>query len=533
MVGFQHHTRSLYHSSGCDARIFHAISPSFFHVRGLYKLYIIRYNRLKFFRLFLLASAFSPSAPKKRTKERLMPYKFLHLHAPQHRHRDATLLTKGDPKRVITSFALPIFLSQLFQQLYNTADAWIVSTYLGDEAFAAVTSSGSLVFLMISFFVGASMGAGVVISRYFGAGNAERMSKAVHTAVLVSLICGLFLTGFGSALAPRIPGWMNLDPEVRPYAVPYLRWYFAGSVALVMYNTFKGVMNAVGDSRRPLYYLIVSSLTNIFLDWLFLGPMGLGIQWAAIATTISQAVSALLCLKQLVKKDTVYALSWSKLRIDRLSLKEILRYGLPTGVQNSVIGLANVMVQSNINTFEKVGTAACGAYSKIEGFAFLPITSFSMALTTYIGQNLGAREYDRARKGARFGIWAAVLMAEGIGLVVFLFARPLISIFVKDPASVAIGVKQCHTEALFFCLLSFSHCIAGICRGAGKAFVPMFIMLAVWCVFRILYITVAMKIDHNIVLLFWAYPITWTISSVIYLIYYLKSDWIHGFESKI
>ena len=459
-----------------------------------------------------------------------MPYKFLHLHAPQHRHRDTTLLTRGDPRKVITSFAFPIFLSQLFQQLYNTADAWIVSTYLGDEAFAAVTSSGSLVFLMISFFVGASMGAGVVISRYFGAGNRERMSRAVHTAVVVSLICGLFLTAAGTLLAPRIPVWMQLDRELQPYAVPYLRYYFLGSVALVMYNTFKGIMNAVGDSRRPLYFLIVSSVTNVFLDWLFLGPLGLDIRWAAIATALSQALSALLCLRQLSKKDTVYALSWKKLRMDRWSLREILRYGLPTGVQNSVIGLANVMVQSNINTFDKVGTAACGAYSRIEGFAFLPITSFSMALTTYIGQNLGAKEYDRARRGARFGIVSGVLLAESVGLLFFLFARPLISIFIKDPASIAIGVRQAHTETLFYCLLAFSHLIAGICRGAGKAFVPMFIMLAIWCVLRITYITIAMKIDHNIVLLFWAYPLTWCISSVIYLFYYLKSDWIHGFE---
>lgn len=444
--------------------------------------------------------------------------------------RDATLLTEGDPKRVIASFALPIFLSQLFQQLYNTADAWIVSEYLGDAAFAAVKSSTSLVFLMISFFVGASMGAGVVISRYFGAGDPERMSRAVHTAVLVSLVCGLILTAAGSVLAAYIPGWMQLDEAVQPYAIPYLRWYFMGSLALVLYNTFKGIMNAVGDSRRPLYFLIVSSVTNVFLDWLFLGPLGLDIRWAAIATAISQAFSALLCLRQLTKRNTVYALSWSKLRIDRRSLREILRYGLPTGVQNSVIGLANVMVQSNINTFDQVGTAACGAYSTIEGFAFLPITSFSMALTTFIGQNLGARQYDRAKQGARFGIWCAVLMAELIGVLVFLLAKPLISFFVDDPASIAIGVTQAHTEALFFCLLAFSHCIAGICRGAGKAFVPMFIMLGVWCVFRILYITVAMKIDHNIVLLFWAYPITWTISSVIYLIYYKRSDWIHGFD---
>ena len=444
--------------------------------------------------------------------------------------KDSTLMTQGSPVRVIFAFALPIFLSQLFQQLYSTADAWLVSKFLGDGAFAAVTSSGNLIHLMISFFVGASMGAGVVISRYFGARDLERMSKAVHTSVLISLLCGLALTVIGTVLAAWIPGWMRLDPEIIPYSVSYLRWYFAGSVALVMYNSLKGVMNAVGDSKRPLYYLIVSSLLNIFLDWLFLGPMGLGIKWAAIATTISQAASALLCLRQLMKKDTVYALSREKLRIDLPILREILRYGLPTGVQNSVIGLANVMVQSHINTFKQVGTAACGAYARIQGFAFLPITSFSMSLTTFIGQNLGAREYDRARKGARFGIWASMILAEIIGVILYFFARPLVSFFIDNPESIDIAVRQSHIESLFFFLLSFSHCLAGIFRGAGKAFVPMFVMLGVWCVFRIIYITVAMMIDHNIIWLFWAYPITWIISSVIYLLYYLKSDWIHGFE---
>ena len=444
--------------------------------------------------------------------------------------KDSTLMTQGSPVRVIFAFALPIFLSQLFQQLYSTADAWLVSKFLGDGAFAAVTSSGNLIHLMISFFVGASMGAGVVISRYFGARDLERMSKAVHTSVLISLLCGLTLTVIGTVLAAWIPGWMRLDPEIIPYSVSYLRWYFAGSVALVMYNSLKGVMNAVGDSKRPLYYLIVSSLLNIFLDWLFLGPMGLGIEWAAIATTISQAASALLCLRQLMKKDTVYALSREKLRIDLPILREILRYGLPTGVQNSVIGLANVMVQSHINTFKQVGTAACGAYARIQGFAFLPITSFSMSLTTFIGQNLGAREYDRARKGARFGIWASMILAEIIGVILYFFARPFVSFFIDNPESIDIAVRQSHIESLFFFLLSFSHCLAGIFRGAGKAFVPMFVMLGVWCVFRIIYITVAMMIDHNIIWLFWAYPITWIISSVIYLLYYLKSDWIHGFE---
>ena len=457
----------------------------------------------------------------------------LHLHHGSHHHgSEATLMTKGDPKKVILTFAVPIFLSQLFQQLYNTADAWIVGHYLGDQNFAAVTSSASLIHLMISFFVGASMGAGVVISRYFGAEDPDRVSRAVHTSIVVSLLSGLLLTVAGVILTPQILRWMHTDPKILPHSIDYLRYYFLGSLALVMYNMLKGVMNAVGDSRRPLYYLIFSSILNILLDWLFVGPLGKDIRWAAIATMISQFASAMLCLLQLSKKDTVYALSWRKLRIDGKLLKEILRFGIPTGIQNSVIGLANVMVQSNINTFGDVATAACGAYSRIEGFAFLPITSFSMALTTYIGQNLGAREYDRARKGARFGILTAVAMAELIGVIVMIFARPFISAFVENPASIEIGVTQARTESLFFCLLSFSHCIAGICRGAGKAFVPMAIMLAVWCVLRIAYITVAMKISHNIVLLFWAYPITWSISSLIYLIYYLKSDWIHGFETR-
>ena len=454
------------------------------------------------------------------------------VHAPHAPRTDSTLMTQGKPVKVILTFAIPIFLSQLFQQLYSIADAWLVSEFLGDDAFAAVSSSGNLIHLMISFFVGASMGAGVVISRYFGAQDRERMSKGVHTSVLISLICGVALTVIGTVFADWIPGWMQLDPDVIPSAVAYLRWYFAGSLALVMYNTFKGVMNAVGDSRRPLYYLIFSSLLNISLDWLFLGPMGLGIEWAAIATTISQAASALLCVLQLCKKDTVYALSWSRLRIDRDILREVLRYGLPTGVQNSVIGLANVMVQSHINTFGKIGTAACGAYARIQGFAFLPITSFSMSLTTFIGQNLGTKEYDRAKTGARFGIWASMLLAESIGLILFFFSRPLVAFFIDTPESIDIGVRQSNIESLFFFLLSFSHCLAGIFRGAGKAFVPMFVMLGVWCVFRIIYITVAMMIDHNIDLLFWAYPITWIISSTIYLIYYKKSDWIHGFEAK-
>ena len=445
-------------------------------------------------------------------------------------------MTEGRPERVIVSFALPIFISQLFQQLYNTADAWIVGHFLGTEDLAAVTSSGSLVFLLVSFFFGTSMGAGVVISRYFGAGRLDKVSRAVHTNVALSLILGLALTAFGVLFTPTILGWMKTDPDVMDSAVSYLRYYFAGALAMIMYNSLKGVMSAVGDSRRPLYYLIISALTNIFLDWLFIGVLKKGVAWAAIATTISQLLSAILCLVQFLKKGTVYTLALNKLRIHGDMLREILRYGLPSGVQNSVIAMANVLVQTNINTFGKYAMAACGSYSKVEGFVFLPIMSFSMALTTYISQNLGGREYERAKKGAAFGILVSLIMAELIGLATFLLADKLIGFFNNDSENAArvieIGAQQCRIEAFFYCLLSFSHCVAGICRGAGKATVPMVVMLTVWCVLRIVYITVAMRISHDIRLLFTAYPLTWTISSAIFLIYYLKSDWVHGFERK-
>ncbi len=269
---------------------------------------------------------------------------------------------------------------------------------------------------------------------------------------------------------------------------------------------------------------------NIVLDLLFIGGFGWGVWSAAVATTISQAVSMILCLMHLCKKGTFYQVELKKLRFDGKMVKEIIYYGFPAGIQNSVIGLANVIVQTNINSFGKLATAAYGSYSKIEGFAFLPVNSFTMALTTFIGQNLGAREHERAKKGANFGIWSSVLCAELIGVAIYAAAPYLIQMFSDNPEVIAIGTRQARIEALFFCLLAYSHAIAAVCRGAGKAFVPMFIMLAIWCVLRICYITIVMKVKHDLVYIYWAYPLTWGISSVIYLIYYRCSDWIHGFE---
>jgi putative MATE family efflux protein len=439
-------------------------------------------------------------------------------------------MTQGSIYSHIIAFALPIMLSQVFQQLYNTADSLIVGRFLGTNALAAVSSSGTLIFLLVSFFNGTAMGAGVVISRYFGAGNNENVSKAIHTNLLFGLVSGILLTIVGVAFTPTFLVWMKTDPDVLPEAIEYFRYYFLGAIALVMYNICRGVMNAVGDSKRPLYYLIFSSVLNIILDVFFVGIFKWGVWSAAVATVISQAASVLLCLVYLCKKGNIFSVELKKLRFHRDMLGEIIRYGLPSGVQNSVISFANVIVQTQINGFGKYATAAYGTHAKIEGFAFLPMMSFNMATSTFISQNLGARQYDRAKKGARFGILAGVILAQLIGFLVYAFAPQLIGMFDSNETVIALGVQQARTASLFYFLLAFSHAVAAVCRGAGKAFVPMFVMLSIWCAVRIAYIALVTYFFNDIGLIYWAYPITWGISSVIYLIYYNCSDWIHGFD---
>ena len=439
-------------------------------------------------------------------------------------------MTQGNPYSQIIAFALPIFLSQVFQQLYNTADTLIVGRFLGTNALAAVSSSGTLIFLLVSFFNGTSMGAGIVVSKYFGAKDNDKISRAIHTNIVFSLLCGVVLTLVGVFLTPTFLVWMKTDPDVLPEAIEYFRYFFLGSLAMIMYNACRGIMSALGDSKRPLYYLIFSSLLNVALDVLFVAGFGWGVWSAAVATVLSQAASVVLCLRHLLVKDQIYSVQLKKLRIDKAMLLEILRYGLPAGVQNSVIAFANTIVQTQINSFGKYATAAYGTHGKIEGFAFLPIVSFNMAISTFISQNLGAGLYDRVKQGARFGTVAAVLMAELVGVLCYIFAPQLIGLFDSNAEVIRLGTMQARTVSLFFFLLAYSHSIAAVCRGAGKAFVPMFIMLGVWCVLRICYISYVSHTFGELSYIYWAYPITWAISSVMYLIYYLKGNWIHGFD---
>ena len=444
----------------------------------------------------------------------------------------SSLMTEGCIWRKIVKFALPICWGNLFQQLYNIVDSVVVGNFVGRDALAAISSTGSLIFLLVGFFGGIFMGAGVVISKYFGAGKKDSVQRSIHTSIAFAIIAGIILTIVGTLLTPQILRLMGTPDSVFSNATLYVRIYFMGILSIVLYNTSSGIFQAVGDSKHPLYYLIISSIVNVVLDLIFVVVFEWGIGGAAIATVISQTVSVVLAFYKLSTTTDVYKIDFKKIRIDPMILKEIIRLGLPAGIQNSVIALANVVVQANINAFGSVAMVGCGSYSKIEGFVFIPITSFAMSMTTFIGQNLGAKKYDRAKEGAKFGIISSLILAEIIGIIFFILAPQLVSLFNTEPEVVQFGTSQSRTIALFYFLLAFSHCIAGILRGAGKSIVPMFVMLLCWCIIRVTYITITTHFIPQIQVVFWAYPLTWSLSSIIFLIYYLKSDWIHGFEKK-
>jgi len=441
-------------------------------------------------------------------------------------------LTEGKISQKIILFAFPIFLGRLFQQLYNVIDSLVVGNVLGKEALAAVSSTGSLIFLIVGFINGIFVGASVIISHYFGANDEEKLSTAVHTTIAFSFIAGILITIVGVRFTPLFLRWMGTPHDVFKDAVTYLRLYFAGGIGIVMYNACMGIFQAVGDSKRPLYYLIIASIINVVLDILLVAVYDFGIAGAAIATVISQFVSLLLAFIKLTRVDGCYRVYIKRIGLDLNMLKRLIKIGFPTGVQNSVISFANVIVQTNINSFGSVAMAGSGSYSKLEGFSFLPITSFSLALTTFIGQNLGAKKYERAKKGARFGVIAGVILAEITGIFIWIFAPKLIRFFNSDPEVIKYGVMQARTISLFYFLLALSHCLSGILRGAGKTKIPMYVMLISWCVIRISYITIMVKIIPDIRVVYWAYPLTWSISSIIFLIYYKKTDWLMSYNDS-
>ncbi|MDD3423820.1 MATE family efflux transporter [Sphaerochaeta sp.] len=436
------------------------------------------------------------------------------------------LMTTGSIQRNLLSFAIPIFLGNLFQQLYHTADSLVIGNFVGKESLAAISSIGSLTMLLIGLFQGIFVGAGVVISKAFGEGDKAAVQKAVHTTVALGLSGGVLLTLLGYFFAPVMLVWMQTPPSVFDDAELYIRIYFLGISTLILYNTASGILQAVGDSRHPLYFLIIASVINIVLDLVFVAVFQMGIAGTAYATIIAQAVSAILSFRLLITTNDIIKVRLWHVRFHKGYLGPILRLGIPSGIQNSVTSFANVILQSSINLFGPSAMAGNGAFMRIQGFAFIPITAFALALTTFTGQNLGAGEYERVRKGARFGVIFAMVLAETIGLLMYFGSEPLIALFSRDPEVLSFGVQKSHIASLFLWSLALSHAMTGIFRGAGRSIVPMSVMLAIWCIFRIIFIQVGLSIVMDIRVVYWAYPVTWTISAVIFVIYYFSVDWM-------
>lgn len=434
-------------------------------------------------------------------------------------------MTEGTVWKKLVWFAIPLLLGNLFQQLYNAVDSLVVGNFCGNEALAAVSSSGSLQHLLIGFFQGVFIGASVIISRCFGAKDKKGVDEAIHTTVVFAFVMGILLTILGVAFTPTILRWIGTPENVMPNSITYFRIYCMGLLGMVLYNTTNGIFNALGDSRHPLYYLIISSVTNAVLDVLFVGKFGMGVAGAALATTIGQFLSGFLGLIHLMSGRFIVQIRLSKLRVNFRILKQVFMLGLPSGVQNSVNAIANLVVQANINAFGDLAMGGCGSYAKIEGFVFIPIMSMALTLTTFVGQNMGADRPDRVKKGIRQGMWISVVMAEIFGIFVFIFAPQLGGLFSKDPAVVAYGVQQARIESMFFFLLAITHTCAGTLRGAGKTMIPMAVTLGAWCVLRITYIESLVRIIPDIRVVFSAYPVTWAVSASILLWFVLHQDW--------
>lgn len=440
-----------------------------------------------------------------------------------HRTDNQMMISGSIPGKII-AFMIPIALSNLFQQLYNAVDSMIVGNFVGSSALAAVSSSGNLIFMIVGFFNGIAIGAGVVIARYLGAKDAKNTETAVHTTVALGLVFSVLMTIIGMVFVPPLLRLMGTPASVLPQSISYLRIYFAGSVGFVMYNVFVGILQAAGDSEHPLIYLVISSGINLVMDLLLVAVFHFGVAGAAFATVMSQVVSALLCMNLLMRVDADYRLRWSRVRLTKDMTLRIIRYGIPSGVQNSIMSLSNVVIQSYINSYGEAAVAGIGAYTKVEGFCFIPVSSFAMAITTFVSQNLGAGEYERTRKGVRFSAAATLVSAQALGLLLFAFRYPLIGLFDSNPAVIQFGADRAKFTCLAFFLCAFTHFFAAVMRGAGKPLIPMFVFMFCWCLVRVLILTITDQFVHTVTTTYLVYPITWTISTITLAICYRRLD---------
>lgn len=428
-------------------------------------------------------------------------------------------MTEGTIWKAILYFSLPMLLSNLFQQLYNTVDSIIVGNFVGAEALAAVGSSGSIIYLITGFFIGLAAGAGVVVAQEYGAKNKEATKEAIHTSLGIGIVFGVIITAIGIISTDFILKMMGVPESVFDESSVYLKIYFTGMLSTMIYNMGASIIQATGDSKSPLYILMTASVTNIILDVVFVKYMSMGIEGAALATIISQTLSAVLVILKIRKSHDKYEFRFRNIRIHMKTLGRIFAIGLPGGIQNTAVSMSNIVVQSHINSFGAIAMAGCSAYQKIEGFAVLSTTSFSMAMATFAGQNTGAGKHDRVRKGIITGTLMSVTSMAIVSVVLYATVSDLIAVFNNDSGVVYYGVRMMSFLVPGYLFVSASDAIAGSLRGMGKSVVPMAVIISCWCGLRMVWIAASTRVYHDIAAVFLGYPISWTASFIILVIY--------------
>lgn len=430
-------------------------------------------------------------------------------------------ITEGSIFGQLLLFFFPILFGTFFQQLYNTADAMVVGRFVGKQALAAVGGSTStLINLLVGFFVGLSSGATVVISQFYGARKADKVHWAVHTSIAFSVIGGIIFMIVGLVGSPWALEAMKTPEDVMGHAVVYIRIYFLGIIVNLVYNMGAGILRAVGDSRRPLYFLIASCFTNIILDVLLVAVLRMGVAGAALATITSQLLSAVLVVRALMKTDDMYKLEWKKVRIDQRMLQRIVRIGIPAGMQSVMYNISNVIIQAGVNTLGTDNVTAWATYGKVDGLYWMMINALGISATTFVGQNFGAGRLDRVRKGAGACMVIGVVLTASVGAVLYNGGHLLVELFTTDLQVQAISMDLLHFMVPTFITYIAIEILSGTLRGVGDAWMPLVITGIGVCAVRVLWIMLVLPHYHTIIGAAFCYPLTWSLTTVAFVIYY-------------
>lgn len=430
-------------------------------------------------------------------------------------------ITEGSIFGQLLLFFFPILFGTFFQQLYNTADAMVVGRFVGKQALAAVGGSTStLINLLVGFFVGLSSGATVVISQFYGARKADKVHWAVHTSIAFSVIGGIIFMIVGLVGSPWALEAMKTPEDVMGHAVVYIRIYFLGIIVNLVYNMGAEILRAVGDSRRPLYFLIASCFTNIILDVLLVAVLGMGVAGAALATITSQLLSAVLVVLALMKTDDMYKLEWKKVRIDQRMLQRIVRIGIPAGMQSVMYNISNVIIQAGVNTLGTDNVTAWATYGKVDGLYWMMINALGISATTFVGQNFGAGRLDRVRKGAGACMVIGVVLTASVGVVLYNGGHLLVELFTTDQQVQAISMDLLHFMVPTFITYIAIEILSGTLRGVGDAWMPLIITGIGVCAVRVLWIMFVLPHYHTIIGAAFCYPLTWSLTTVAFVIYY-------------